>query len=236
MYRNLRFVSVVLILLLLCGCRKNSAEIIISDLPSADPLVPSGSSVDADDNSGRTDQLAEGVFVAELIPYTGPFVEDGSNDPCENIAAVRINNESQSSYSFIRFTVLTEEDLYSFTASSVLAGTSTVVLNTDRKPFASPDMVSCEAINVAEYSTAPSVFPDLFRITYLDHIINIKNLSDIPYRNIYVYYKNTDGDGFLGGITYRTHIDLLEGGQTVQNNVENLRQNGSVIVFVTFET
>ncbi len=55
----------------------------------------------------QTTELSNGVCIAEVFSYTGPYVEDGSNDPCEGICAVRLYNPTSIHYQYLRFSVET---------------------------------------------------------------------------------------------------------------------------------
>ena len=231
------FSSIVLFLAVLwfCSCDISRPEIRISDTPSAETLNPADGFQDqTDPGNVGTGQLAEGLFIEELFSYSGPFVEDGSNDPCENIAAVRIVNGSALSYRYLKFSLETADAVYSFAASTVMAGTEMTVLNEKKEPYTGDRIIACETVTIAPFTEPPSVYPDKFSISYLDFFLNVRNLTEKPIGNVSVYYKNTDENGFFGGITYRSFFGVVEGGQTLQNRVENLRKDSSVIVFVTY--
>ena len=223
---------------LLNGCHWDRTEILISDIPSAETRNASADDTDTeqtDSISGRGNQLAEGLFIEELFSYSGKYVEDGSNVICEQIAAVRIVNDTDTSYSYLRFSVNSADKKYTFTASTVLADSRMTVLNEEQQSFSDNKIVSCEIEASALFSEEPTVYPDVFSITYIDHFINITNLTDQPIRRIYVYYKNVDAFGLFGGITYRSYFDEIEAGQTLQNRVDNIFKDTSVVLFVTYE-
>ena len=112
------FVSFLLIFS--CGCKNNPSTIQITEIPSAEMLTGSGQQGAGERNAY---QLAEGLSIVEFFSYNGPFVEDGSNEVCEDIAAVRIENTSGINYSYIKFELRSSSHTYSFSAATVLTGT-----------------------------------------------------------------------------------------------------------------
>ena len=103
-----------------------------------------------------------------------------------------------------------------------------------KEPYTGDRIIACETVTIAPFTEPPSVYPDKFSISYLDFFLNVRNLTEEPIGNVSVYYKNTDENGFFGGITYRSFFGVVDGGQTLQNRVENLRKDSSVIVFVMY--
>lgn len=193
-------------------------------------------SLPTDQNSGydATFQITDGVYIEELFSYSGEYVEDGSNEACSNIAAVRLVNNSDVHYQYLKFTVRTAEISYSFSATTLFSGARMTVLDQTKTAYADGQIVSVEANSVAPFTSQPTVHLETFEISYLDGIINVKNLTDQDRTDVYVYYKNMDDYGYFGGITYRCPFGTVSGGATVQNSAANLKKDTSRIVFVTF--
>ena len=221
------------------GCHAGRS-LLLSEETSADEPASAAQTSDAAPGlsaAGNDDPylLADGLYLTELFPYSGVFVEDGSNAPCEDIAAVTLINNSDVSYQYLKFDLTTAKGVFSFTASTLPGGEQMTVLNERQAAFADAEILSHELITVIPFENMPSVHSDLFQITGTERILNVKNISDRPLRQVYVYYKNCDRNGFFGGITYRSLFGALESGQIVQNNQENYHPDSSVIVFVTYE-
>ena len=179
-------------------------------------------------------QITEGVYIEELFSYSGEYVEDGSSEPCENIAAVRLVNDSDVHYQYLQFNVNTAEATYSFTATTLFAGAVMTVLDQSKTVFTDGQIVSVKADSVAPFTQQPTVHLETFEISYLDGIINVRNLTDQDLNDVYVYYKNVEDDVYFGGITYRCNVGTVAGTTTVQSGAANLHKDSSRIVFVTF--
>ncbi len=180
-------------------------------------------------------ELAPGLFIKEVFSYTGKYVEDGSNDECNDICAVRLVNESDTHYQYIRFSVETTGGSYSFSASTLFSGAEMTVLCEGKVAFTGSDILSCEALSLASFQETPSVHLDTLNITYTDGFINVKNVSESDITGLYVYYKNRDGESYLGGITYRAEIGDITAGQIVQTAAGNIHSDSSTVVFVTYD-
>ncbi len=180
-------------------------------------------------------ELVNGVFAAELFSYSGPYVEDGSNEACENVCAVRLINRSGTHYQYLRFRLETDSGTYTFAASTLFAGAEMTVLCEEKTALADPGILSAEILSEAPFPETPSVHTDELRITYTDGYINVKNLTDATLTNVYVYYKTTGETGYFGGITYRAHFEEIAAGQTVQERAANVRRETSAVLFATYD-
>ena len=180
--------------------------------------------------------LADGLSIMKIFSYSGAYVEDGSNDVCEGICAVRLYNSSAEHYQYLRFSVTTADgSRYLFSASTLFANTEMTVLCEEKKPYAEGEIVSSELINLAVFQDAPTVHLETIQITYTDGFINAKNLTDTALTNVYVYYKSTDENGFFGGITYRASFGDIPAGELTQIGSGNIRAQTSKVAFVTYD-
>ena len=182
----------------------------------------------------QTTELSNGVCIAEVFSYTGPYVEDGSNDPCEGICAVRLYNPTSIHYQYLRFSVETSGGRAVFTATTLFSGAEMIVLAEERAPFSDSAVLSVKLLTEVPFETAPSVHLDTLSISFSDGYINVKNLTDDMVSDVFVYYKQTEDGRYLGGITYRTRFGEIPAGETVQMNARNIRKDGSIVVYATY--
>lgn len=93
-----------------------------------------------------------------------------------------------------------------------------------------------EEYKITGFQEKPQMYKDVFELTVMDGIMNIKNISDKDIDGvIYVYYKNTRDGGLFGGITYRVPFDSLKSGELKQMSSKNLSKENSVMEFITYE-
>lgn len=191
-------------------------------------------------NSTVTDkgglEIFDGVYLISLAPYSGKFVEDGSDDELSDILSAEIVNTTSVSYELIDFYLTFEQGTYFFSVSSLFANSRLVVLEKNRAYFPPDTKVLNSGVSrFVKFSEAPTVHLDEFRITYTDSIINVENLTDADIDNVYVYYKSMKNDVFFGGITYRVKVGTVKSGATVQTVAGKFKADSTRIVFVTYD-
>lgn len=179
-------------------------------------------------------ELTQGVYISEVFAYTGAYIEDGSNDPCEGVCAVRLFNSSDIHYQYLSFSLQTADGSYTFNASTVFAGATVTVLCEDRSAFTTDRIIASRILSSVPFAELPSVHLESLKISYTDGFITVKNLTDQTLNDLYVYFKNSDDSGFIGGITYRAAFGELPAGGILQKNANNIRKDGSTVVFVTY--
>lgn len=171
------------------------------------------------------------VFVKEILPYSGQYVEDGSDDKVENIVAAVLVNTTASDWQYIEFSVTTNKGTHAFVASTVKAGSVTTVLCKDKDAFAESEKM--ESFNIdaqAEYLTPIDMAEGVLEIYYTDGTVTVKNASDKDLSDLCFYYKQRNATGYLGGITYCSKVASLKAGEFTQLNSAHLDE----IVNITY--
>lgn len=173
--------------------------------------------------------------ITRIFPYTGPFVEDGSDSHCENAFAVIIENTTDKDIQLVSFTLTTATDTYTFKVTTLLQNHSVTVIEQEGKSFTNEDIIEVNITEEVLFTEKPSDCRDILEVTPLQSLINVKNLTDKDITNAYFYYKNMSEDGsWLGGITYRVSMnDLLKSGELRQLAAGHFGEN-SRILFVTY--
>lgn len=176
--------------------------------------------------------LTEELRIDELKSYTGKYVEDGSDASVESVAAVKLTNTGEKNYQILEFTVTTNKDTYSFKASSVHAGEVYTILEKDKKAIKDGEKIeSAELTSTVDYSAEPSIPSDSLELYETHGVLNIKNVGEQDFNSVVVYFKQTDENGFFGGITYRTSFDSIKAGEVKQFNSEHFDK----VVNITYE-
>lgn len=192
------------------------------------PVIPSKSSY-RHNNSG--------FRFSELFSYSGKYVEDGTDDIESNIAAVRIENNTGKTCRYAEVSVLTDDGVFEFEFTTLKDGECVTVLEKNRKHYTRSIKINSISVeNKVWFEDEPGLYEDIFELTVYDKVINIKNISkkDID-GTIYVYYKNAEENGLLGGITYRIPFDSLKAGELKQASSIHLSKENSVMEFITYE-
>lgn len=169
---------------------------------------------DKNDNSKETEKAEQIVLsdsnltVESIGAYSGSFIEDGSDEATKNVTAMLITNNSDQmlQVALIDFQVNSNETA-SFKVTNLPAGTSTLVLESNKREFSDKDTYTYG--NAATgYMDQPTLEEDKVELKTENGKITLKNKTDKELKTVYVYYKYMQiGGAYLGGITYRTPFE-----------------------------
>ena len=166
--------------------------------------------------------------------YSGAFVEDGSDRPVENVAAILVTNQTGEylTYAALKFEI--NGVAATFVLTGLPAGESAWVLEYNAlqiEPGA--DFVALDSA----MQFIPTEDWDELEVTFREGILSAKNLTDQEYVDGYVYYKHLHTDGnYLGGITYRSGIGDLAPGETAEVTAGHARAELCRVVRITQNT
>lgn len=170
---------------------------------------------DKNDNSKETEKAEQIVLsdsnltVESIGAYSGSFIEDGSDEATKNVTAMLITNNSDQmlQVALIDFQVNSNETA-SFKVTNLPAGTSTLVLESNKREFSDKDTYTYG--NAATgYMDQPTLEEDKVELKTENGKITLKNKTDKELKTVYVYYKYMQiGGAYLGGITYRTPLKM----------------------------
>lgn len=182
--------------------------------------------------------LSNGLSVIRSGSYTGPFVEDGSNEACADVLALVVTNTSQSFLEWAEIAVPVGDRTAYFRLSSLPAGQSLLVMEKTAMTYdAAAAYGEALLLSTAEGMKDFSLHTDRFSITAADHVVNLTNLSPEAIEgNLAIYYKNVSNGVYIGGITYRKTLSSgVAGGAVAQFICENYTVAGSELVFIVYE-
>lgn len=150
----------------------------------------------------------------EYTRYTGGFVEDGSGDPVEDVAAILVQNTTSDylQYAELRFQIGGADA--TFLVTGLPPGAKCWVMERDRLTV-DTDLV----YYYVEGSTAfVSVGEDTgMDVELKDGSLVVRNLSKTDASEVYVYYRTVHEDGnYFGGITYRCSAGALAAGEQAE--------------------
>ena len=173
------------------------------------------------------------LVVSAMGSYSGKYVEDGTDDAVENICALIVKNTSDKPIQYATVTLTGEENAeYTFVLSTLPAGCSALVLETERKAYEqglyslqpSAEVTECEELSICE---------DKVKITFDGEYLHLENLTDTDFRAIYVRYKNyTSGNVYTGGITYNASFDNVQAKESYEYESAHFYTGGSQVLMV----
>ena len=190
---------------------------------------------DKNDNSKETEKAEQIVLsdsnltVESIGAYSGSFIEDGSDEATKNVTAMLITNNSDQmlQVALIDFQVNSNETA-SFKVTNLPAGTSTLVLESNKREFSDKDGNAATG-----YMDQPTLEEDKVELKTENGKITLKNKTDKELKTVYVYYKYMQiGGAYLGGITYRTPFENVGAGKEAEAVAAHFNPDSSQIMGV----
>ena len=171
--------------------------------------------------------------ILSIGQYEGKFVEDGSDDKKDNVLAILVKNTSDKTISSgeIKLRKIGTSKSIKFIFTNLKAGSSALVMeSTGEVNFNGEDkyVYISSSVNTEE---STSLMEDKIEVTTKDKNITVKNLTDKNLNTVYVYYKIvTDGNCYLGGITYRAKFENVKGEKSVAADTLHFSNKNSEII------
>lgn len=194
---------------------------------------------DKKDDSKETEKAEQIVLsdpnltVESIGAYSGSFIEDGSDEATKNVTAMLITNNSDQmlQVALIDFQVNSNETA-SFKVTNLPAGTSTLVLESNKREFSDKDTYTYG--NAATgYMDQPTLEEDKVELKTENGKITLKNKTDKELKTVYVYYKYMQiGGAYFGGITYRTPFENVGAGKEAEAVAAHFNPDSSQIMGV----
>lgn len=192
--------------------------------------------VGVEDKTEKAEQIVlsdSNLTVESIGAYSGSFIEDGSDEATKNVTAMLITNNSDQmlQVALIDFQVNSNETA-SFKVTNLPAGTSTLVLESNKREFSDKDTYTYG--NAATgYMDQPTLEEDKVELKTENGKITLKNKTDKELKTVYVYYKYMQiGGAYLGGITYRTPFENVGAGKEAEAVAAHFNPDSSQIMGV----
>ena len=151
------------------------------------------------------------LVIEKLAPYTGLFVEDGTNAQVTDVAMLLIHNQGDSAVEYTEITVEYEEKTLVFRISALPAGESLVVQESTGS--AVPEGTAQKASALVVQRAQMQIAPEISVTDNGDNTLTIQNLTDetIPTVRVFYKYYMEDENLFVGGIAFTLRITKLPG-------------------------
>lgn len=151
-----------------------------------------------------------GLVMEGLIPYDGPFWEDGSGDTVEDVAGLQLYNPGERMLEFLSVVLECGGERLYFFVYQLPPNSRCLVLEKTRHTYRDLPVVDCRELSVRwDYQ-------DLSRIQ-LDYLglgnwLTVINRDARRQDHVTLWYKRyeQEGDYYLGGIAYSAHVFFLQ--------------------------
>lgn len=178
----------------------------------AKPAIPGY--IEIKDSNYPLDVFNNDITIRNIGSYSGPFVEDGSNENVENILGVILHNNSSQMIEACLLTLQSKDGtVIQFMAASIPANSDILVLAQNRYVIQENDYFNynnCVAAYVEDWHR----YNDLVEVKYINQAFSLTNTSNEDLDKVYVCYKNKVNDIYFGGITYRVSFNNVLSNQT----------------------
>ena len=155
------------------------------------------------------------LVIEKIAPYTGLYVEDGSNAQVAEVAMLLIRNQGAYAVEYTEITVEYQEKTLVFRISALPAGESMVVQ--ENSGNAVPDSLPVKASALVVQRSQMQIASEISVTDNGDNTLTIRNLTDETLPTVRVFYKYymEEEDLFVGGIAFTLRITKLPGNGSV---------------------
>lgn len=179
--------------------------------------------------------LNDDLSVSCMGSYSGMFLEDGLDEPVENILAIVVKNTGSELVEYGLITADCGIETATFEFSGLPAGSSVLVMEKNRM---SADN-ECKSISCTQYAHPGNLVMDFgsdFNVYPSDGVINIENISGKDINgDVSLFYKNFEYGLFIGGITYRARFTGgVKAGDIAQCLQQHYYEDTSAILYMSY--
>lgn len=175
--------------------------------------------------------------IEKLAPYSGLFVEDGTNVQVANVAMLLICNYGDSAIEYTEIIVEYQDKTLAFQITALPAGERMVVQ--EKSGNSIPEGIAKSATAMVVHRAQMNIAPELSVTDNGDNSLTVKNLTEetIPALRVFYKYYMEDDDLFVGGIAFTVRITGLgPNGSVVVHPAHYNSQTSRVVMALTYDT
>ena len=178
----------------------------------------------------------EQLLICEDIGlYNGAFVEDGSDEPVQNVAALLITNGSDQYLDLAKLTYEIDGQEAVFMVTGLPAGGTAWVLEGSRMTASAESEFRHKNTVTSFRDNAVNTLEGV-DLEFNGTMLKATNTTDTTFKALTVYYKVLHDDGnYLGGITYMVSFGDLEPGQSAEKIAGHFQSDKTHIVRIGYQ-
>lgn len=179
-----------------------------------------------------------GLVIEKIAPYSGMFVENGTNAMVENVAMLLVWNNGDFPVEYTQLSIQYGEEKLVFDISALPMGEHLVVQEKYGKAIPAGDITSVGATIVERANMEMSEG----KVQVTDNgnnTLTIKNLTGetIPTVRVFYKYYMADEDIFVGGIAFTVRITRLNPGASITIQPSHYTsQTCRVVMVLTYDS
>lgn len=163
-----------------------------------------------------TSKLTQGddiLAYSNFSSFSGLYVEDGSDVPVENVAAMLVTNQSEDFLDLATVEYEIDGKAAVFVVTGLPPGRSAWVMEKNKMTIAA-DADFKYVKKTTAFKDGVIAETDKISLFAEGNMLTAVNNTDEKLEGVFVYYKTLHTDGnYLGGITYKTTFGDLEPGE-----------------------
>ena len=147
--------------------------------------------------------------IEKLAPYSGIFVEDGTNQQVTDVAMIMVKNTGGDVVEYAEITVEYADKTLTFQITALPAGERMVVQ--EKTGSSVPKGVAGRASALVVHRTQMNITPEISVSDNGDNSLTVKNLTNqtIPTVRVFYKYYMENENMFVGGIAFTVRITSL---------------------------
>lgn len=169
----------------------------------------------------------------KLAPYTGIFVEDGTNQQVTDVAMLLVKNTGDSAVEYAEITVDYPNKTLTFQITALPAGERMVVQ--EKSGSGVPNGVAGQAAALVVHRTQMNITPEISVSDNGDNSLTVKNLTNktIPTVRIFYKYYMKNENMYVGGIAFTVRITSFGPESTMVVSPSHYNSQTSRVVMAT---
>lgn len=178
----------------------------------------------------------EQLLICEDIGlFNGAFVEDGSDEPVQNVVALLVTNGSEQYLDLAKLTYEIDGQEAVFMITGLPAGGTAWVLENSRMTASAESEFSHKNTITSFRDNAANTLEGV-DLEFNGTMLKATNTTDKTYKALTVYYKVLHDDGnYLGGIAYMVSFGDLEPGQSAEKIAGHFQSDKTHIVRIGYQ-
>lgn len=173
------------------------------------------------------------LVIERIAPYSGQYLEDGSNAEISQVAMLLIRNDGSYPVEFAEIAVTYGETQLLFDVAALPAGERLVVQEKNAAPIPEGVPNGCSVL-VSRRAAMDMSSSEVSVVDNGDNSLTVRNLTDQTIPTVRVFYKYFDQQSgvFVGGIAYTAGITRLAGDSSITVYPSHFNSQSSRIVMV----
>lgn len=174
----------------------------------------------------------ENLILEQVGAYTGAYVEDGSDQQVERVAAVVVRNTSDEMLQLMQLELTIDGKETLFQITNLPGGARVLAMEMSRISLSEESQIAYEQ-EASVFLEDASLHEDVVEVSGKDGRLTAGNRTGEVLKNVYVYYKTkTEENSYLGGITYRVGFEEIPAQTSIEEEAGHFREESSQILDV----